>query len=349
MPVHVAEDPLVSRRPRRRQVRRGVRGAPAGAGLRARGGSDECLDTARRPGAPLAQRSTGLDGAQPAVRASLLVALVLACVIADHARRPRRRRLAARAGPPGGRRGVRPLEAGVAAAVPPVHRGARLVPLATTTCATSSATSRPRTPSCAPRSPPSGFDRNRLEEYDGLTAAADEPRLRAGPGPGRRARPVPVVLAAPSPSTPAPTPACTPDMTVLNNDGLVGRVLRVTRTTATVLLDRRRRLGRRRPGRRRAWRSASSRGRGVARRRRPARPRAGRRLRGPGQARHRRHLGQRGRRAVRRRRPDRPGHRGLQQPARDLPAGRDRAVRRLRLARPGRRRGAVRHRAATAP
>ena len=34
MPVHVAEDPLTSRRPRRRQVRRGVRGAPAGAGLR---------------------------------------------------------------------------------------------------------------------------------------------------------------------------------------------------------------------------------------------------------------------------------------------------------------------------
>ena len=28
----------------------------------------------------------------------------------------------------------------------------------------------------------------------------------------------------------------TPDLTVLNNDGLVGRVLRVTRTTATVLL-----------------------------------------------------------------------------------------------------------------
>ncbi len=27
-----------------------------------------------------------------------------------------------------------------------------------------------------------------------------------------------------------------PDMTVLNNDGLVGRILRVTRTTATVLL-----------------------------------------------------------------------------------------------------------------
>ena len=27
-----------------------------------------------------------------------------------------------------------------------------------------------------------------------------------------------------------------PDMTVINNDGLLGRVLRVTRTTATVLL-----------------------------------------------------------------------------------------------------------------
>ena len=36
---------------------------------------------------------------------------------------------------------------------------------------------------------------------------------------------------------------------MVNDDGLVGRVLRVTRTTATVLLDRRRRLGRRRPDR----------------------------------------------------------------------------------------------------
>ena len=34
MPVHVAEDPLDSRGPRRRQVRGGVRGPPAGAGLR---------------------------------------------------------------------------------------------------------------------------------------------------------------------------------------------------------------------------------------------------------------------------------------------------------------------------
>ena len=72
MPVHVAEDPLDLGRARRRQVRRGVRGAPAGAGLRApavlmgarRGRSD-----ARRPRRTAAVR-----------RRSVLVALVLACV-----------------------------------------------------------------------------------------------------------------------------------------------------------------------------------------------------------------------------------------------------------------------------
>ena len=47
-------------------------------------------------------------------------------------------------------------------------------------------------------------------------------------------------------------------MTVLNNDGLVGRVLRATRTHRDGAADRRCRLGRRRPGRLAAWRSASS-------------------------------------------------------------------------------------------
>ena len=60
------------------------------------------------------------------------------------------------------------------------------------------------------------------------------PGARAGPR--RRLRPRPVVLAAPSPSTPDPTAGVRPDQTVLNDDGLVGRVLRVTATTATVLL-----------------------------------------------------------------------------------------------------------------
>ena len=137
-------------------------------------------------------------------------------------------------------------------------------------------------------------------------------------------------------------------MTVLNNDGLVGRVLRVTRTTATVLLvvDADSVVGGR-VGE--SMEVGFLHGRGVL---------------GDdgrldlelvdesvvaGQGRHGRHLGQRGRRAVRRRRPDRPGHQRLQQPARDLAARRDRAVRRLRLPRPGRRRGARPAPAATGP
>ena len=97
-----------------------------------------------------------------------------------------------------------------------------------------------------------------------------------------------------------------PDMTVINNDGLVGRVLRVTRTTATVLLvvDAESVVGGR-VGE--SMEVGFLHGRGV--------------LGGdgrldlelvdetavPGQGRQRRHLGQRGRRAVRRRRPGRHG------------------------------------------
>ena len=44
-------------------------------------------------------------------------------------------------------------------------------------------------------------------------------------------------------------PGVRPDMTVLNNDGLVGRVVRADRSTATVLLLVDQRLGRRRPAR----------------------------------------------------------------------------------------------------
>jgi len=81
----------------------------------------------------------------------------------------------------------------------------------------------------------SGFDRNRLAEYDGLTAAAD--RL------GYELVPARVIGLGPSQSFSATVTidagsqaGLHPDMTVLNNDGLVGRILRVTRTTATVLL-----------------------------------------------------------------------------------------------------------------
>jgi rod shape-determining protein MreC len=80
-----------------------------------------------------------------------------------------------------------------------------------------------------------GFDRNRLEQYDGLTAAARDL--------GRALVPARVVAFGPSQSFSSTVTidagseaGIGPDMTVVNNDGLVGRVLRVTRSTATVLL-----------------------------------------------------------------------------------------------------------------
>lgn len=80
-----------------------------------------------------------------------------------------------------------------------------------------------------------GYDKNRLAEYDGLTAAAEDlghalvPARVVGLGPSQSFSST-VTIDAGARS------GLRPDMTVLNNDGLVGRVLRVTRTTATVLL-----------------------------------------------------------------------------------------------------------------
>jgi rod shape-determining protein MreC len=80
-----------------------------------------------------------------------------------------------------------------------------------------------------------GFDRNRLEQYDGLTQAAQDL--------GQALVPARVVAFGPSQSfsntvtiDAGSRAGIGPDMTVVNNDGLVGRVLRVTRSTATVLL-----------------------------------------------------------------------------------------------------------------
>lgn len=80
-----------------------------------------------------------------------------------------------------------------------------------------------------------GFDKNRLEEYDGLTQAAENL--------GQALVPARVVAFGSSQSfsntvtiDAGSNAGIGPDMTVVNNDGLVGRVLRVTRTTATVLL-----------------------------------------------------------------------------------------------------------------
>ena len=80
-----------------------------------------------------------------------------------------------------------------------------------------------------------GYDRNKLAEYDGLTAAAGNlgyalvPARVVGLGPSQSFSST-VTIDAGSRA------GLRPDMTVVNNDGLVGRVLRVTRTTATVLL-----------------------------------------------------------------------------------------------------------------
>lgn len=81
----------------------------------------------------------------------------------------------------------------------------------------------------------SGFDRNKLAEYDALTSAAEDlgqalvPARVIGLGPGQSFSDT-VTIDAGSDA------GLRPDMTVLNNDGLVGRILRVTSSTATVLL-----------------------------------------------------------------------------------------------------------------
>jgi rod shape-determining protein MreC len=80
-----------------------------------------------------------------------------------------------------------------------------------------------------------GYDKNRLEEYDGLTAAAKSlgsalvPARVIAMGPSQSFSRTVMIDAGSSSGVPS-------DQTVLNNDGLVGRVLRVTRSTATVLL-----------------------------------------------------------------------------------------------------------------
>jgi rod shape-determining protein MreC len=81
----------------------------------------------------------------------------------------------------------------------------------------------------------SGVDRNRLAEYDGLTSAAKTlgqalvPARVIGIGASQTfSRTVTIDAGSRA--------GIAPDQTVVNADGLVGRVLRVTSTTATVLL-----------------------------------------------------------------------------------------------------------------
>jgi rod shape-determining protein MreC len=81
----------------------------------------------------------------------------------------------------------------------------------------------------------SDYERNRLQEYDDLTATAEAigyalvPARVIGIGPAQSfSRTVTIDAGSRA--------GLAPDMTVVNGDGLVGRVLRVTSTTATVLL-----------------------------------------------------------------------------------------------------------------
>lgn len=79
------------------------------------------------------------------------------------------------------------------------------------------------------------YDRNRLAEYDGLTAAAEQlgyalvPARVIGVGPAQSFSQTVTIDAG-------TRAGLRPDLTVVNADGLVGRVIRVTSTTATVLL-----------------------------------------------------------------------------------------------------------------
>jgi rod shape-determining protein MreC len=79
------------------------------------------------------------------------------------------------------------------------------------------------------------LDRNRLAEYDGLAATAGTvqhtlvPAHVIGHGPAQSFSQTVTIDAGTSSGVHA-------DQTVLNNDGLVGRVIAATRTTATVLL-----------------------------------------------------------------------------------------------------------------
>src|SRR4051795_384375 len=81
----------------------------------------------------------------------------------------------------------------------------------------------------------SDYDRNRLQEYDDLTATAEAvgyalvPARVIGIGPAQSFSRTVTIDAG-------QRAGLAPDMTVVNGEGLVGRVLRVTETTATVLL-----------------------------------------------------------------------------------------------------------------
>jgi rod shape-determining protein MreC len=167
-------------------------------------------------------------------RRSVLVALLLACATlitldyhggTDSPVEPARRAMGEVFGP---------VESAAAAAVRPVtavpdwfrSRSAMRHEIATLTAENSDLRQQVNT---------SGVDRNRLAEYDGLTSAAKTlgqalvPARVIGIGASQTfSRTVTIDAGSKA--------GIAPDQTVVNADGLVGRVLRVTSTTATVLL-----------------------------------------------------------------------------------------------------------------
>lgn len=79
------------------------------------------------------------------------------------------------------------------------------------------------------------YDRNRLQEYDDLTATADQ--LGYALVPARVISIGPAQSFSRTVTLDAGTDAgLTTDLTVLNSEGLVGRIIRTTETTSTVLL-----------------------------------------------------------------------------------------------------------------
>ena len=80
-----------------------------------------------------------------------------------------------------------PIETGAAAALRPFIAVPDVVPHARLHAATRSRELEAENARLRSEASTAGYDRNRLEEFDGLTTAAERPRLRPGPGPrGRR-------------------------------------------------------------------------------------------------------------------------------------------------------------------
>ena len=181
MPVHVAHDPLSVGRARLGQVRGGVRGAPAGAGL-----GDPASERLMRAAARGPARPGGRARRTPDQRARRVVRPARAGLAdRDHRSTPapatprRSTRCAASVGEV-----VGPAESGDRDRVPAVHRHRRLLPHQRRPARGRRAARVARTPRCGGRIARRPLDRKRLAELDGLTRTVGRHRLL----PGRRPR-----------------------------------------------------------------------------------------------------------------------------------------------------------------